>query len=293
MLLPMKEKANIGAGHSAAAAGYTTIAGRAVGEYEEKKSRFIASLAHVETEAEALAFLEEIRAANRMARHNVYAYILRDAEGVLRAAPDVVGSGKAGASVAEGAGESSAAIAGGEGLRSAGAAVGEAVVSGAVASTAASEGTRRVAIPTPRVRYSDDGEPQKTAGLPTLQVLQHAGLTDVVAVVARYFGGVLLGTGGLVRAYTQATQAAVQAAELVVVSRCIDLTVRTSYANYESLLRIAADAGAKVLDTAFADVITLHLRMLDGTQPPFLQKLTELERGAQNVVVSEPLDAAF
>ena len=58
MLLPMKEKANIGAGHSAAAAGYTTIAGRAVGEYEEKKSRFIASLAHVETEAEALAFLE-------------------------------------------------------------------------------------------------------------------------------------------------------------------------------------------------------------------------------------------
>ena len=247
MLLPMKEKANIGAGHSAAAAGYTTIAGRAVGEYEEKKSRFIASLAHVETEVEALAFLEEIRAANRMARHNVYAYILRDAEGALRAAPDIVGSDKAGASVAEGAGESSAAIAGGEGLRSAGAAVGEAVVSGAVASTAASEGTRRVAIPTPRVRYSDDGEPQKTAGLPTLQVLQH----------------------------------------------CIDLTVRTSYANYESLLRIASDTGAKVLDSAFADAVTLHLRMLDGTQPPFLQKLTELERGAQNVVVSEPLDAAF
>ena len=56
---------------------YTTIEGRAVAETEEKKSRFIASLAHVETEEEALAFLEEIRAANRMARHNVYAYILR------------------------------------------------------------------------------------------------------------------------------------------------------------------------------------------------------------------------
>ena len=61
---------------------YTTIEGRAVAEIEEKKkSRFIASVAHVETEEEALAFLEEIRAANRMARHNVYAYVLRSADG--------------------------------------------------------------------------------------------------------------------------------------------------------------------------------------------------------------------
>ena len=97
---------------------YTTVEGRAVAEIEEKKSRFIASLAHVETEEEALAFLEEIRAANRMARHNVYAYILRQG-----------GAGAAG-----------------------------------------------------RVRYSDDGEPQKTAGLPTLEVLQHAGLTDVACL---------------------------------------------------------------------------------------------------------------
>ena len=147
---------------------YTTIEGRAVAEIEEKKSRFIASLAHVETEEEALAFLEEIRAANRMARHNVYAYILRQG-----------GAGAAG-----------------------------------------------------RVRYSDDGEPQKTAGLPTLEVLQHAGLTDVVCVVTRYFGGVLLGTGGLVRAYTQSTQAGIDAAQLVVVSRCVDLRIRIAYPRY-------------------------------------------------------------
>ena len=105
------------------------------------------------------------------------------------------------------------------------------------------------------------------------------GLTDVAAVVTRYFGGVLLGTGGLVRAYTQATQAGVEAAELVVVSRCVDLEVRTSYARYEQLTRIAADCGAKVLDTGFADEVTLRLRMLDGTQAPLLAKLTELERG--------------
>lgn len=210
-------------------ASYTTIAGRATAEIEEKKSRFIASLAHVETEDEALAFLEEIRAANRMARHNVYAYVLR--------------SGGAGA-----------------------------------------QG---------RVRYSDDGEPQKTAGLPTLEVVQHAGLTDVIVVVTRYFGGVLLGTGGLVRAYTQATQAGIEAAELVVVSRCVDIEVRIDYAKYEHLTRIAADCNAKVLAADFGSDVVMRLRMLDGTQDPLLLKITELERGKEQVSVSEPLEAAF
>ena len=187
---------------------YTTIEGRAVAEIEEKKSRFIASLAHVETEEEALAFLEEIRAANRMARHNVYAYILRQG-----------GAGAAG-----------------------------------------------------RVRYSDDGEPQKTAGLPTLEVLQHAGLTDVVCVVTRYFGGVLLGT---------------------VVSRCVDLRIRIAYPRYEQLMRLAEDHGAKVLSTDFADAVTINLRMLDGTQQPLLDALTALERGQEDVEISDPIDAAF
>ena len=117
-----------------------------------------------------------------------------------------------------------------------------------------------------RVRYSDDGEPQKTAGLPTLEVLQHAGLTDVVCVVTRYFGGVLLGTGGLVRAYTQSTQAGIDAAQLVVVSRCVDLRIRIAYPRYEQLMRLAEDHGAKVLSTDFADAVTMNLRMLDGTR---------------------------
>lgn len=208
---------------------YTTIEGRTVAEIEEKKSRFIASLAHVETEEEALAFLEEIRAANRMARHNVYAYILREG-----------GAGADG-----------------------------------------------------RIRYSDDGEPQKTAGLPMLQVLQHAGLTDVACVVTRYFGGVLLGTGGLVRAYTRSTQAGIEAAQLVVVSCCVDIRVRIAYSRYEQLTRLASDHGAKILDTDFADAVTLHVRMLDGTQQPFLDALTALERGQEDVQVSDPLDAAF
>ena len=100
-----------------------------------------------------------------------------------------------------------------------------------------------------RVRYSDDGEPQKTAGLPTLEVIQHAGLTDVITVVTRYFGGVLLGTGGLVRAYTQATQAGIEAAELVVVSRCVDIEgararERASRGCVLSLAAVGAERGA-------------------------------------------------
>lgn len=206
---------------------YATIAGRCVAEIEEKKSRFIAHLSHVESEDEALAFLEEIRAEHRMARHNVYAYILRG----------------------EGASE--------------------------------------------RIRYSDDGEPQKTAGLPTLQTLQHAGLTDIACVVTRYFGGTLLGTGGLVRAYTQATQAAISESKRVTVSVCIDITLRIAYPLYDQMVRIAADCSAKTLDTQYADAVTLTLRMLEGTQEPFLAKVTELCHGQEDITISKPLNAVF
>lgn len=206
---------------------YVTIEGSSEAEIEEKKSRFIAQLAHVETEEEALAFLDEVRAKHRMARHNVYAYVLR-----------------------------------GEGASQ-------------------------------RIRYSDDGEPQKTAGMPVLQAIQHAGLTDLIVAVTRYFGGTLLGTGGLVRAYTQATQAGIEAAELVRVSRCVDIHASVPYPQYEQVARIAADAGAKTLDVAYTDKVTLHLRMLEGTQEPFLRKMTELFRGQEQIEVSEPLDAVF
>lgn len=206
---------------------YATISGRSIAEIEEKKSRFIAHLAHVESEEEALSFLEEIRTEHRMARHNVYAYILRG----------------------EGASE--------------------------------------------RIRYSDDGEPQKTAGLPTLQTLQHAGLTDIACVVTRYFGGTLLGTGGLVRAYTQATQSAIAKSERVTVSVCIDITLRIAYPLYDQMVRIAAECNAKTLDTQYADTVTLTLRMLDGTQESFLMKVTELCHGQEDIDIPMPLNAIF
>ena len=115
----------------------------------------------------------------------------------------------------------------------------------------------------------------------------------MVCVVTRYFGGVLLGTGGLVRAYTQSTQAGIDAAQLVVVSRCVDLRIRIAFPRNEQLMRLAEDQGAKVLSTDFADAVTMNLRMLDGAQQPLLDALTALERGQENVEVGNPIDAAF
>lgn len=203
---------------------YRTIRGTATGEYEEKKSRFIAQLSFADSEEKAVAFLEQVRAANRTARHNVYAYRLR-------------------------------------------------------------EGNRE--------RYSDDGEPAKTAGTPALEVLQHSGLTDLIVVITRYFGGVLLGTGGLVRAYTQATQAGIAAAQQVTVSRCVDLTVTMPYSSYEQVKRLALECGAKVVDEQFTDQVVLVVRMLDGTQEAFLVKLSELMHGREHVQATEPFDAVF
>lgn len=208
---------------------YITIQGTAEAEIEEKKSRFIAQVSHVETEEEALAFLNEIRTKHRMARHNVYAYIIR-----------------------------------GEGA-------------------------------SPRIRYSDDGEPQKTAGLPVLQVLQHAELTDIIVVVTRYFGGTLLGTGGLVRAYTQATQAGIQAAKQVTISRCIDITITIPYALYDQFVHLVSTQqdNAKTISTEYTDTVTMTIRMLSGTETTLLKAITELVHGKEELSISEPYDAAF
>ncbi len=202
---------------------YRTIAAPATAEIVEKKSRFIGQIAPATTEEEAQAFIAEVKAAHRMARHNVYAYVLRGG----------------------------------------------------------------------RIRYTDDGEPAKTAGMPTLQAIQHAGLEDVAVVVTRYFGGILLGTGGLVRAYTDATKAAIDAARIVVVSRCVDIIAEVPYNLYEPACRLADDAGARVQDTDFSDTVLITFRMLDGTQPPFLEKLTELTRGQSEIIATAPFDAAF
>ena len=95
-------------------------------------------------------------------------------------------------------------------------------------------------------RYSDDGEPQGTGGVPVLEVLQREGLVDVVCVVTRYFGGILLGAGGLVRAYTQGAKDALDASGISVVRRWVALEVPCTYAQFEGMRREVAAFGGVV-----------------------------------------------
>ncbi|MEG1010670.1 MAG: YigZ family protein [Ruthenibacterium sp.] len=144
-----------------------------------------------------------------------------------------------------------------------------------------------------RMRYSDDGEPAKTAGLPTLEVLRHAKVVDCIIVTTRYFGGVLLGTGGLVRAYTAAAQRALGAAGIVSVSVCVRGTLRVPYALYEQASKLAQDCGAQLEQAQFAGEVTLPFVMLFGTEPPLLQAMQELCRGNADITLSKPYYAPF
>lgn len=100
-------------------------------------------------------------------------------------------------------------------------------------------------------RYSDDGEPSGTAGMPTLDVIVKNEIYDVCVVITRYFGGVLLGTGGLVRAYSHGAKIALEAAEIVMMQNCLKCTVRCTYNQYGKVSSLIIDAGAKIDDTIY------------------------------------------
>lgn len=205
------------------AASYRSIAGKATAEVVERKSRFIGLAAPVTSEEEAFAVLESVRAANPEARHNVWAYLLREG----------------------------------------------------------------------RERCSDDGEPQKTAGLPTLEVLRRSGLADLVLVTTRYFGGVLLGTGGLVRAYTAAAQAALAAAETVEFTSCVEVTCRVPYSLYEQVRRLAQDAGGKPGEAAFTHEVCLAVLFRAGEEQAFVAAVRELACGLDLCEVGASRFCAF
>ena len=144
-----------------------------------------------------------------------------------------------------------------------------------------------------QVGFSDDGEPHGTAGRPMLQVLLHCGVGEVTMVVTRWFGGVKLGTGGLVRAYTTATARALEAAEVVTVRSVVELEVTVDYSLYERAALLIQAAGAKLADPQFTDRVTLRWQMPEGTEPPLLEQLRELTRGGAQVSVSQPFYAPF
>ena len=186
---------------------YRTVLNVSIGEYEEKRSRFIGTLAPVKSEEEALLFISAIKKKYSDARHHVYAYVLRDNS---------------------------------------------------------------------IMRFSDDREPQGTAGMPVLDVIRKNGCTDVVIVVTRYFGGTLLGTGGLVRAYTAAAIGALENATIVTYDTYAEYKITVSYSDYQKLQAKFAEISFRQSDVKFADNVYIQGSVLKKESQDFEKKLTEL-----------------
>ncbi len=129
------------------------------------------------------------------------------------------------------------------------------------------------------VRFSDDGEPGGTAGMPMLQVLQREGLYNIVCVVTRYFGGILLGAGGLVRAYTKGAKIAVDAAGKSMKRVWTALYIPIPYSYYERVKLEVEAFGGIVRDTQFGADIELEILMPEAKAQPFLNRLTDLSSG--------------
>lgn len=184
---------------------YITILEPSSGEYSEKRSKFIAVLYPCKSEAEAGEIIAAAKTKYFDARHNAYAYILKN-------------------------------------------------------------GSKKL---------SDDGEPHGTAGKPILDILQGSGIVDAVLVVTRYFGGVLLGTGGLVRAYSAAAREAVENAVRVEMCPSDVLSIECDYTYYQKLLSLAAANGGEIEATAFTDKVKLLVRVKKEHSQKFKHELTE------------------
>ncbi len=132
-------------------------------------------------------------------------------------------------------------------------------------------------------RYSDDGEPQGTAGIPVLDVLQKRGLTDVCMVVTRYFGGILLGGGGLVRAYSHAASLACDAAHIMNMCLCHRLRIVTDYGMYGKIAYILPNHETITVSSDFSDNVTIELLVLSDKLGALTDELTEITNGSANI----------
>ncbi|MBP3683694.1 MAG: YigZ family protein [Oscillospiraceae bacterium] len=129
------------------------------------------------------------------------------------------------------------------------------------------------------VRFSDDGEPGGTAGMPMLQVLQREGLYNIVCVVTRYFGGILLGAGGLVRAYTKGAKIAVDAAGKSMKRVWTVLYVPCPYNFYERVKLLVSECEGIIRQTDFGAEVELELLFPEALTETFLEKLTDMTAG--------------
>lgn len=139
-------------------------------------------------------------------------------------------------------------------------------------------------------KASDDGEPSGTAGIPMLKVLEGAGIRNAVVVVTRYFGGTLLGTGGLVRSYTQAAQAALADAQIVRMCRCRVIGIDTEYSFLDRVLYYLGQLEIKPYNQIYTDRVSLTITVEEDRADTVLRGLTALSAGK---VILETLDEGF
>ncbi len=130
-------------------------------------------------------------------------------------------------------------------------------------------------LPDGSARFSDDGEPHGTAGKPVLDILKTGGITGAIVIVVRYFGGILLGTGGLVRAYTAAAGEAVKNAVRARIIAADEYSLGVSYADYDKLMFILKGADAEIKSTDFADGVNVVFAVKSDAAQACLKSISE------------------
>ena len=141
-------------------------------------------------------------------------------------------------------------------------------------------------------RYSDDGEPQGTAGKPILDMLKKSGVDDVCVVVTRYFGGTLLGTGGLVHAYSLGAKMAVEAAGIVQFENYVVFKVTASYSDYQKIGFELERCDAIIDSTDYADNVTVQFAVKEDVADSISKKITEISSGKNEAIrLCERFDA--
>ena len=129
------------------------------------------------------------------------------------------------------------------------------------------------------VRCSDDGEPQGSAGVPVLDTLRKSGVSDAVLVVTRYFGGILLGAGGLVRAYSHAAKLAIDAAGIAVFEQFTSFRLNCGYSEYQRYLAELPKFGAMIDDTQFSDRVCLCFSVKSTVSQSVIDRIREMSGG--------------
>ena len=197
---------------------YFTVKNETDTEYEIKRSRFIGYIKPVKTKEEAESFIASVKQKHWDARHNVFAYKIR-------------------------------------------------------------EGNYK--------RYSDDGEPQGTAGVPVLDVIEKNDLTDVCIVVTRYFGGILLGGGGLVRAYSHTASLSAEKAEKIEMSLCVCFNLKCDYSFYGKVNSLLGDGGAVIEDSGFFDEVVVSGYVPQERFKSLDAKIVEASAGAYKLTETD------